>query len=162
MKRTTLLVLALTVLSASLAQAAEQLKVSTYVKVDGKALPVQIDYVESGKQVIYTEHDSIEYVTSVTKGVERKKTRALGLSGKITPRLVKPDGTVRITGELSFVGIDRMKTVKYGASDYQLPKFWSQLIALSPKKGNVSEAITLDHYSGSGHVLDVEVTVTRP
>ncbi|AVB18103.1 MULTISPECIES: hypothetical protein [Pseudomonas syringae group] len=162
MKRTTLLVLALSVLSASLAQAAEQLKVSTYVKVDGKALPVQIDYVESGKQVIYAEHDSIEYVTSVTKGVERKKVRALGLSGKITPRLVKPDGTVRITGEISFVGIDRMRTVKYGASDYQLPEFWSHLIALSPKKGNVGEAITLDHYSGSGHVLDVEVTVTLP
>ncbi|RMM80256.1 hypothetical protein ALQ71_00832 [Pseudomonas coronafaciens pv. striafaciens] len=162
MKRATLLVSALTVLFFSLAQAAEQLKVSTYVKVDGKALPVQIDYVESGKNVTYTERDSIEYVSSVTKGVERKKTRALGLSGNITPRLVKSDGTVRITGGLTFVGIDQMKTVRYGDIDYQVPKFWSQVIATEPKRGKVGEAITIDHYSDRGHVLDVVVMVTRP
>ncbi|WP_193395031.1 hypothetical protein [Pseudomonas syringae] len=55
-----------------------------------------------------------------------------------------------------------MKTVKYGDSDYQVPEFWSQLIAIAPKKGKVGEAIVIDHYAARGHVLDVEVTVTRP
>ncbi|KPW92784.1 hypothetical protein ALP58_01511 [Pseudomonas savastanoi] len=58
--------------------------------------------------------------------------------------------------------IDQMKTVKYGDSDYQVPEFWSQLIAIAPKKGKVGEAIVIDHYAARGHVLDVEVTVTRP
>ena len=160
MKKAILFTLALTALAVPLAQAAGQLQVKTVVMFDAKITETLTNSVESGKTLTLTPTKSTEWVSSVSKGVLKKQSRALGLSGKLGPTLAK-DGTVKVTSHLEYATVTDMTPLKIAGAEYPQPKFWSVVAGPTPKKGNIGQAIELYTSEHRGHTLKVVVTVTQ-
>ena len=125
MKKALLFVVALSAISASIAQAADRLQISTVLTLDGKAIEHRTGYIDNGETVHYLSDHTLEVMKAKDQKVkiEDNEKRAVGLEAHLTARL-NSEGKILLTSKASYVGF-------YGYQDSPIPgvknaEFWTR------------------------------------
>lgn len=161
MKKAKLFAVALAVLSASVAQAADRFQINTVLTIDGKSIEQQPAYIDNGETIHYLPDQALELMKAKDPKVKIKdnEKRLVGLGVDITARF-SSEGKILLTSKGSYEGF-------YGYKDsptagFQTANFWFRNLS-GTKTVELGEPTRYQDVAPKkdGHDAFIIVTVTR-